>query len=120
MRRDIMHRPRLAKWTTLLAAIALLGSCIRIGGCREEALDGAEVDIYFNVTPDERYNTITADVLLDDALVGNVGNEQSMRLTIPVGDHEIKVDASGHRAEQKKFRIINTNGQEFRFLLHEH
>lgn len=104
-----------------LLLVLLFSACIRIGGCREEApFDGAEVRVHFDVKPEKGYQDVYAEVFLDGNLVGSVGNEDNLALKVSSGKHQLKLDAPKHIAEEKTITIMNSNRQEFHFLLYEH
>jgi hypothetical protein len=116
---DLRNASSKGRLLAILGMALLLTACIRIGGCREDSLDGTEVRVHFEVTPEQGYNDVHAEVFLDDEMVGSVGNRESIDLVVPSGPHELKVDASGYRAERKSVTIIKTDRQEFHFLLRE-
>lgn len=118
-----MRRSESTKFLNLMGVALLVVSCIQVGGCGDDgaskAPDGVRVEVSFEVVPKKSYDHVYAEVYLDDEIVGNVGNRQSIQFEVPPGPHRIRLEADDYQPEEKSVKIIDTSKQEFYFRLSE-
>ena len=111
-----------------LCLLSLAMALLVVSGCRHRSrgtegesaasIENSTIYIHFNVLPEPpSYSEVVGDVFLDDGLIGNVENGDTVGFDAPVGQHALRVAASGYGEEEKSILVLDTGHQSFHFTL---